>query len=86
MHRNTIRYFRTRTCVRHRFDFLLEMQYDSIFYRQIIAVQANFVRLTHKVGLLTSHRRPNHLRWNDAPRTSRICRPKLLHFFSFKFN
>ena len=50
----------TRTCVRHRFDFLLETQYDSIFYRQIVAVQANFARLMHKVGLQTGHRRPSH--------------------------
>ena len=39
----------TRTCVRHRFHFLLETYYDPIFYRQIVAVQANFVRLTRKV-------------------------------------
>ena len=30
------------------------------FYRQIVAVQANFARLVHKVGLQTGHRGPSH--------------------------
>ena len=30
------------------------------FYRQIVAVQANFAWLARKVGLETGHRRPSH--------------------------
>ena len=52
----------TRTwCVSSPIWFLIgNVIWFHFFYRQIVTVQANFVRLTDKIGLETDHRKLSH--------------------------